>query len=340
MYNLFKIKNWNYKGLALIFLTLPLAKANAGIENSNLINIIRNSEGQITLTGPNCNELVEQEQALRKWTTILQEFPGAKYTPIRSNNNEDCQLVVQDSVPSIIKKLQDYKSSWSGPNCWNTTLFLSHLNSVIRFTSDQEMSFWMDSPYCRELAETEAVQPGDLIAIRRSQPNSKRQFEEVHGMIFISDALVFSKNTSSSMSPYHIQRGSLIYQNFHVDDSDCLKVKGHPSRCQIWANYFRCQSPLNDRELLEKKNPLFASLSQKVGEIETFLSHFVIANQGNFKKQREQILIDLAHLENQLSENIIKEDPGFFYFQSLRETIQSLKIQIGIIDKALAKTPK
>ena len=340
MDKLFKLKNWNYYGFFLIFLNLTFLKVNATNENSNLINIIRNAEGKITLTGPHCNELVEQELSLRNWTMNFKETPGAKNTPIRTINNEDCQLVVHDSVPSIIKKIQDFKSSWNGPNCWNTTLFLTQLNSVIRFTSDQEMSFWMDSPYCRELAETETAQPGDLIAIRRSQPIAQRQFEEVHGMIFISEALVFSKNTSSSMSSYHIQRGSLIYQNFHVDDSDCLKVKGHPSRCHIWANYFRCKSPLNDRELLEKKNPLFASLSQKVGEIETFLSQFVIANQGNFKNQREQLLIDLSLLEKQLNENIIKQDPGIFYFQSLLETIQSLKIQIGIIDKAIAKKTK
>ncbi|MGZ3790462.1 MAG: hypothetical protein ACXVLQ_18185, partial [Bacteriovorax sp.] len=231
------------------------AHADPQPSTSGVIDIVRSgADGVISLNGPSCKELTDQDRALRIWTASLGETPGNMSSPLENTEENLCTLNINDSVPSIVRSLQDFKPAMNGPNCWNTALRLSGLVESSRYTSPEEMTFWMNSPYCRELSGSEQSLPGDIVEIRSADPDQPQSIDEIHGMIYLSDALVFSKNTSSHMSPYGIQRASLVYQTFRIDDPKCEKVHGHPNDCSKWANHYRCKRSENDRLSFEKEN--------------------------------------------------------------------------------------
>jgi hypothetical protein len=309
------------------------ALAEPQLNSSGLINIIRSKAGVISLNGPSCQELADQDQALRAWTVNSRETPGPQASAIETPEQKQCKLVIDDSVPSFVHSLQDFKTAFSGPNCWNTVLRLSQLAEFSRYSSPEEMTFWMNSPYCRELTEAERTLPGDIVAIRDRKHDQAQAFDEIHGMIYLSENLAFSKNTSSRMSAYGIQRASLVYQTFRLMDSKCMKVKGQPADCFIWANHYRCAGSKSDRHSLEKENPAFAILSAEVRKIESVFSEYVMDGHGDYEKNNELIKKHLVDIENRiLSTPKDSEGTGFFLKAFLQE-IKSLKAQAGIISK-------
>jgi hypothetical protein len=312
----------------LCFLGIP-----ASAEPSGLIDVIRSQEGVTSLTGPSCQELTQQERFLRLWTLNVGETPGPASVAVENADHSLCSLVINNSVPSIVHLLQDFKTTFSGPNCWNTTLRLSRLIQLSRFSSAEEMSFWMTSPYCRELSKTEKPLPGDIIAIRGEKPNQPGAFDEIHGMIYLSDDLVFSKNTSSSMSPYGIQRANLVYQIFRTADPKCTKVQGRPEDCYRWVNHYRCTSSEKDQLDLEKENSDFSSLSGELKEIESQLSEYVMNGQGNYDNNKEVIQKRLTDIEGKTLK--LPKTPGkaSFFAKALLQKINSLKVQTVILSK-------
>jgi hypothetical protein len=190
------------------------------------------------------------------------------------------------------------------------------------------MTFWMNSPYCRELAEFEISAPGDIIEIRGLKENQPQSYDEIHGMIYISDDLVFSKNTSSRMSAYGIQRVSLLYQNFRLDNSQCKKIYGQSYACSKWANHYRCMASENDRLSFEKENIDFRELSFEVSKIENIISEYIMNGHGTYKENAAILKNQLDNLEDKL----LRGDKHFF-FQALLLEVQSLKTQIEIIKK-------
>ncbi len=309
------------------------AHSESQLDTSELINIVRSKEGVISLNGPYCQELIEQDQALRAWRVTLGETPGNMSSPQEIPSENRCTLIIDDSVPSIVHFLQDFKTAFSGPNCWNTALRLSGLVQFARYSSPDEMAFWMNSPYCRELSESEQSLPGDIVEIRSVKPDQSQFFDEVHGMIYLSDDLVFSKNTSSRMSAYGIQRASLVYQTFRVDNPKCWKVQGRPNDCSKWANHYRCVGSEHDRISFEKENIDFAVLSSKVKKIESIFSEYVMYGHGDYEKNKAIIEGQLAEIENRILNNKNEFDQTAFFFQVLLLEVNSLKSQIGIISR-------
>ncbi|MGZ3748059.1 MAG: hypothetical protein ACXVCE_14135 [Bacteriovorax sp.] len=302
----------------------------------SLIEVTRNNGGVIFLNGPSCQELVQQERALRLWTLNSGETPGPIASPLESSDHSHCQLVINNSIPTLARSLQSFKTAFNGPNCWNTSLRLSGLTSFARFSTDEEMSFWMSSPYCRELSSSDSPLPGDIIAIRAEKEGQPKAFEEIHGMIYLSEDLAFSKNTSSTMSPYSIQRASLIYQNFRLTSSQCMRVQGHPDSCPRWANHYRCVSSEKDWASLEKESPEFASLSAEVRNLESQFSDYVMNGQGPYGTNKEKIPQQLTELEAKIAKaqktsgTLGKID---FFLKALQQKIHSLQVQVEILNK-------
>jgi hypothetical protein len=319
---------------------VSLAKSSGAAvgEPSGLMSVIQNKQGQIFLTGPSCHELQEQDQVLRTWTALVKENSGPKASPVVAADDENrCELLISNSVPSFVRSLQNFKTAFSGPNCWNTNLRLSHLEEFSRFSKAAEMSFWMNSPYCREVSDSEKSFPGDIIAIRALNPNpvssAALAFEEIHGMIYISEDLVFSKNTSSRMSSYGIQRASLVYQNFRTTDPGCMKIQGQPAGCPVWTNHFRCTSSQRDRVTLENSNVDFARLSAQVRGIESVLSDYVMYGRGDYPNKKENINFQLLELEKKVSATKSRASDLDFFLKALLMEIKSLQGQAEILNK-------
>jgi hypothetical protein len=320
----------------ILFMSTSLVFGSNSGNSSELINVGRDKIGEIFLEGPSCEDLNIQEQALRDWTEILGEVSGPKASPVDFVEESRCTLNINSSVPKLVRILQDFKTAFNGPNCWNTTLRLSGLIEAQRFSGPEEMSFWLNSRFCRELADNEKSLPGDIVEIRALQADSSSGFEEIHGMIYLTDQMVFSKNTSSRMSPYGIQRAGLVYQTFRVE-LNCQKVSGSPQGCPRWANHYRCKSSEVRRNSFARENPQFAEISKQLDKIESEISQYVMTGQGSYQADKEVLQKQLLQYKNQIPKfQKPSIDEGFFY-QTLILKVESLQSQIGIINKQNAR---
>jgi hypothetical protein len=102
------------------------------------------------------------------------------------------------------------------------------------------MSFYMNSPLCRQLNTGEKRLPGDIGAIRKN----KNPPEEVHGFIYISERLAYSKNGPEETSPYALQSLDNVFKIYEVsEENECREnTFSEKSRCSIALSMFRCKS--------------------------------------------------------------------------------------------------
>jgi len=291
--------------------------------------VTRNSADKLILDGRDCSSLPEQIKSLRTWRITLNEPPPSL------GQNVKCPMDITDLAPSFVRGHQGMGTAHNGPNCWNTSLFLSGIVPFLRFSSESEMTFWMASPYCHELKKNEPPLPGDVIAMRsydlRFPPKnghsySRGEMVEVHGMIYLSPDLVFSKNTSGRDSPYELQRPDFIVGDFGLHDPACNKITGLNPKCLYWANYFRCRSPELDRQKWIEQDAEFAKLHQHLSEINLTVSALVTSGTPLFNTA--DIKTQLTELRKQLmTGNTTKT---FFGQAALLET-ESLLTQIQIL---------
>lgn len=328
-----EIKNVLFLWAGLTGFSLHASLVCAESTASNLIDVLRSPEGVISLEGPTCQELVQEEQALRSWTLKGGETPGPQSLPLEAPDHSRCRLNIDHSIPRLARSLHGLKAAFSGPNCWNTSLRLSGLLPFSRFSNSAEMTLWMNSPYCRELAASEKSLPGDIIAIRAQKPNQPPDFEEIHGMIYLSDSLVFSKNTSSRMSPFGIQRANLVYQNFQIASAKCAKVHGPSQECYRWANHYRCTSADTARRAFEKMNPQFQVLSAEGNGIEAIFSEKVMKGQGDYEAHKEVLQKQLLDLEAKTLKLQNTSGENAFFVNALLHKITSLKDQAAILNR-------
>lgn len=201
------------------------------------VNVFRRQPSGMTLTGENCDLLKRHLPALASWKTTLNEIPKKPPTACTCDSFR-CYMDIEEVVPQIVEKLQDVDAGRWGPNCWNAVLVASKILPVLRFTPPEEMSFWMASPLCRPIAESEMLQPGDIAAIREGGQG------EVHASIFVTEELYFSKNALTTSASYRLQSSLGIFNLFPVPFS-CRHSVGQPMNCPAFVNYFRCTSFAN-----------------------------------------------------------------------------------------------
>ncbi len=215
----------------LVFLQLFLSS----IASSNeFVNVYRQGDGVITLTGENCDFIKRHTLALSIWKTNLNEIPK-KLNSTCSCDSFRCYMDINEVLPDFVEHYQDVSAGRWGPNCWNTVLVASEILPVTRFSPPEEMSFWMSSPLCKAVPESEMPQPGDIVAVRDSKK------DEVHASIYITDELFFSKNAVMTSASYQLQSSIGIFAIFPVPFA-CRHRFGNPTDCSTYVNYYRCSS--------------------------------------------------------------------------------------------------
>ncbi len=261
---------------------IPDVSAPSRASDAGLLDAVtESSTGKTVLSADSCAALAKQLRALSDWKRAAGEIVPA--APAVFSDGGRCSAEVQDYLPARPRRVNGKKTFRNGPNCWNNVLFTGNMAQAPRFSAAGEMTFWMDSPYCRQLGIRETPRPGDIVAMRTSARKGSRAGappEEMHGMVFLSPELVFSKNTSSKNDPYHMQRAPLVYQTFHFVSEQCEFVEGTPETCSTWANYYRCSDPAADRQAAYASSPGLAETARKFRLLEDRLSFAVMAGGG------------------------------------------------------------
>jgi hypothetical protein len=194
----------------------------------------RMADGSIVLESSSCDLLNPQSAALIQLSKRVGEAPAAT-VPACQCQGDECSVRIDPIAPSVLQKMEDVVADFDGPNCWNTSLVVDQLVPNFRYANEAEMKFWLNSPLCRELDEQEIPSPGDIIEIRNSNQR------EIHGFIYLTPTMGFSKDGMRSGSPYFLQTQEEIYDIYQVPDT-CRRAHGFKAGCAFYANYYTCQT--------------------------------------------------------------------------------------------------
>lgn len=287
--------------------------------------VVKREGSEIIMTGGDCVQLMKQANAINVWRS-------SEARPLSKDICKcvgPCSINITALVPETVLEKEDTKIIKNGPNSWNSSLVEAGILSHHRYTQNAEMSFWMDSPLCKERAANEASKPGDIIAVRNFAG------EEIHGFIHLSDELSYSKTGFRKGTKYALTSPETVYSTFGVS-KDCQKVyknKTDVKTCPIYANVFRCDSmdeylkknPMHDKDLRETWKSL--------DELDCQLSKFTFkdtftADQANTILMSVMALQELAQTQID-SPKTTKEDK--FLWKAIKFKTISLVEQVGML---------
>lgn len=253
-------------------------------------------------------------------------------------NGNECSVNLNQALPQQMIQLHDTYANHSGPNCWNTSLFMAGVLEYRRAVSGEEMDFLTRSLICRQLTMNEKPHFGDLIAI-----HSRGEPPEFHGFTYINDLISFSKAGFDTQWGYEIVSSNYVFTTFalgpDVSKPKCRHVHGVPSEaeCPVYAQYFRCHTRAEflEHSTFISKND-FLMFDQSTREIEKIISDATVAGApwtailsadiknkiDDAKKIADLMLAKIPHLN----------DPEFFFWQSSRLKLDSFEIQMFYLD--------
>jgi hypothetical protein len=318
----------------IIYLLL-LPKAVFAAQMYDNIQVVRHENNQITLTAK-CENIVNDILSIIDLSKKIENKFST--VPVINKGERNCSANITENIPKKIFELQDRTTAYPGPNCWNTSLYTNNISKYRRATSEEEMTFWMNSPLCHELGLNESELPGDIIAIRANKPDS---FLELHGFVYLTPEFSFSKSGYDTQFPYELVASEYVYQVFALGNYDevsankkCRRVIGRPDQeeCPVYANVFRCMpydkylsattfSTKNDYLLLDTKMILF----------EKKLSDAVVIEK-NFTQEKGILLTsEIDMLEKEFNEYINSHKTDSILWDSIKNRLISFHVQIDLL---------
>jgi len=193
----------------LTVLTLLLVTHLALAETQSMLS--RTINGRLVMS-TGCSEIEEDLQAIQGWTQGL-ENRQCTLPATQDTGGGLCTADVTDCVPEHVRRYQSLSSGTNGPNCFNLALVMGGLVPMLRATSNEEWEFYLNSPMCSALPEGEAPQAGDLGAIASRNTSNTNA---IHGFMYVSDRMVFSKNGTELRSPYALQTREAMENTYDV----------------------------------------------------------------------------------------------------------------------------
>lgn len=262
--------------------------------------------------------------------------------PSKSNGN-DCQYDITNCLPDQVVRYQGVTSKVGGPNCWNLALVMGKILPNLRYSSPQEMAFYMRPPLCRALKNSESRQPGDIGAIRGMAWGIP--IEETHGFIYISDSMVFSKNGSKKEAPYSLQSTDKMLESYGVENNKACRNNEIPKGnmdCTQAVAYFRCESMDDYLKKNQKVSPSIKNLEHEVSSTERCLEGSTFSGQtlGETNlRDIQRVSGALAHYLEDLKKsnkmNKLSEADRFMVgglqlrLQAIAEQLSALKDNLG-----------
>jgi len=277
-------------------------------------------QAEVSLQGP-CTWVNFQLYAIRQWS--IQRGHFGEIPEVNTVSPRQCRVVLNSLLTPLVNRINHTRSPCDGPNCWNTTLTVSGLNEVLRFTSSQEFAGVLESQRCQEISYAHR-RPGDIVRLRDDN-------HEIHGLIYISDDLCFSKNGSSQRSKYDIQSTADVLSRYEVLPP-CDQGRGN--KCTKYAQYYRCQS--SDYQLPYSSE--LAPISEQLEHLECEVSNLVFTQSNpidskliHLLRQSLQIVDHtLINIEEQLkSKNPLPKDQ-LNEVSLLKAKVRSLQDQISL----------
>ncbi len=243
------------------------------------------------MRGESCEAVSAHTQSLRQWAlTSGEATPSCPHPPVQQDGS--CVVEVTQCLPAHVRRYEGAPPAQAGPNCWNLALVMSGILPGLRYATPEEMTFFMGPPLCRPLALGEARRPGDVGAIRDAEDG------EVHGFIWISDTLTYSKNGMSTESAYRVQPLAAMMDLYQVEDTPaCRGLGGDTNECGNRTQYYRCMST---DEYLAQRRPLAPEIRQamdRMDNMESCLERYMMGH-GPLTTAPMQLALDSLYALN------------------------------------------
>ncbi len=310
--------------LALMALTAPcFSFAGDQLTVSPAVSVSRDADGGLVVSGGDCAALERQATALSDWRKRLGEVAGP--ADACRCAVQDCSLRISAAAPEFVNLTHGTKAGRWGPNCWNTALAANEILAARRFTSPEEMTFWMKSPLCRALRAGEKPQPGDIVAIRGQAG------EEEHGFVYLTPELSFSKNYLTVAAPYALQSPEEVYAEFPVTPA-CRKPGSSGSGCAAYSDYFRCTTLADHQQASPgPQDEEYLRAAAAVSSAEAAISDLAIRwkTDPDLKNHAAEILA--AQEKALLPVRQLAQARSGFYWSALLLRVDSLLHQISLI---------
>lgn len=244
----------------------------------------------IYLTGNDCGLLEKESKILEGWTKRLKENTANDHKCECAKSL--CSKKVSALLPKIVNATQFVKPNSTGPNCWNASLVAAKIIPQLRYSTPQEMSFWLNSPLCKEKKSTDALEPGDIVAILNKSGHQH------HGFIYISENLSFSKNGFESDNPYTLQDPKHVFSKYQVKPK-CERIDSQGA-CENHAKYYSCTSVDEYRNSYKGTDKILKDTIDSISGMECLFSKSLFED-GSFGVDNF-ILTNLEILNNLISD--------------------------------------
>lgn len=234
------------------------------------LTIAGEPEMPIWITGKSCRELATE------FNTICAKR-GVKFNPLKTSHCHslgDGQFRVDISrcFDQDVRKNIDSPFAHDGPNCWGGSLFFNQSLSGYTEGSSDYFAYYLESPACRRLGDTESPEAGDIIRIRGVGQEGGRDVDN-HGLIYLSPNWGLSKNgilaRTQNNDPilYSVQKLSEVLERYNVTQPQCRKAQNEvvSKLCLYYATYYRCipyRDFLNDPGIFEPGTASTGSLTR------------------------------------------------------------------------------
>lgn len=203
-----------------------------------------------------------------------------------------CEADITPCVPGLVSRYQGVYPRAVGPNCWNLALVNSGILPGLRYTTEQEMSFYLHSPMCRKLQDQER-RAGDIASIAKK---SESQHQEIHAFIYISDDIAYSKNGSAGDDPFGLQ-----------PMKDILSLYGAPPNS---LSFYRCDSLQGHWQRQPRPPARIVEIVREVSEFEIALQERAVFGAEIPFPEREKLLRAMGGLVEFLIANPAPRGPG------------------------------
>ncbi len=222
--------------ISLIALLILSTTANAKIR------ISKNLFGSYSLYSNDCQELETEVNSIVDWYKHSEGKECSRPRVYRdkfnkNSHNTNCRVTITKCLPEHVKKYNGTSPKTDGPNCWNLSLVMTGILPQLRYSTPEEMDFYMNPPLCRALQNGEDRKPGDIGAIRYGNG------EEIHGFIRVTDNISYSKNGYVKQSPYELQSQKNVYDAYGINNmpKNCLDNR-IDENCYSGVEFYRCIS--------------------------------------------------------------------------------------------------
>ena len=274
-------------------------------------------------------------KAISKWKVQLGEPKNSDTLPNPVQENildydGATAYNVTEYLPKVAKAF-NMQYFVDGPNCWNMVALTNGHTQLLRMMNDDSFTELLNTPFSLKIENETDIRPGDVMAYRYRTDSG---FLEVHGAIYLTENLVWTKNGPRESKPVRLMDADEVHGIYLKEDvfgagetvlpRKCTKPKSYLDKdCKVYVEYFRLDSnnytvpKAVEEDALKLSSYDFATKFYE--DIEPFFSYQEIPSYSESISQNIPLTIKVAEklIDTGFDYNEVKHIEGL----SIEETI-------------------